>query len=202
MNITKTLTLAVAAFCAVGTLASAASVNWNADPAAGVLAQVRQMEAKTPIAAMKSFAQESAQTATERFEAKPIDSDVLYYEDMGDAYAGDEETTLNLNDAKDRVGAQFSDCTTTYSDDTMPGSCDTLQFVFPALTVDKAHHLIRSGGEVVGTWSSHFLLGTNVKLARGWRLVTAKTKKLVTVDDGFDHHQETRSTVSVYLQKN
>ncbi|HVC09290.1 MAG TPA: hypothetical protein VNH15_05065 [Elusimicrobiota bacterium] len=200
MNIAKTWILAAAVFCAAGTIASAASVNWNADPAAGVLVQVRRMEAKTPVPAMTSFVP-SAQAPAERLEAKPIDSDVLYYEDMGDAYAGDEQTALNLNDAKDRVGAQFSDCPTSYSDDEMP-SCDTLQFVFPTLTVDKAHHLIRSGGEVVATWSSHFLLGTNVKLARGWRLVAAKTKKLMTVDDGFDHYQETRTTVSVYLQKN
>ncbi|MDE1977478.1 MAG: hypothetical protein KGI84_09520 [Elusimicrobia bacterium] len=201
MNTAKTWTLTFAVFLTAGTIASAASVDWNADPAAQVLAQVRRMEAKTPLPAMASFAGKTG-AAAERLQAKPVDSDALQYEDSGDAEPGDEQTTLNLNDAKDRVGALFSDCSNTYSDDSSPQSCDTLQFVFPMLTVDKANHLILDGSEVVAKWSSHFLLGTNVKLAAGWRLVVAKKKTMVTVDDGFDHHQAPHTTIAIYLQKN
>ncbi|HVA66741.1 MAG TPA: hypothetical protein VNK24_07435 [Elusimicrobiota bacterium] len=196
MNIAKTWTLALAAFCAAGTLASAASVDWKADPTAGVLAQIREMEAKTPVPAMASF----AHAAAERIEARAVDSNVLAYEDSGNAQAGDEQVTLNLNDAKDRMGAFFSDCTANYSDDEVQ-PCDELQFVFPGLAVNRVDHTVTKGGELVATWSSHFLLGTRVKLARGWRLVVAKTKKLATVDDGFDHYQETRTVVSICLQK-
>ncbi len=200
MNTAKTWTLTFAVFLTAGTITSAATVDWNTDPAAQVLAQVRRMEAKTPLPAMTSFAGKTG-AAAERLQAKPVDSNVLQYEDSGDADPGDEQTIMNLNNAKDRAGALFSDCSNTYSGDSSQQSCDTLQFVFPMLTVDKANHLILYGSQVVAKWSSHLLLGTNVKLVNSWHLVIAKKKELVTVDDGFDHYREPHTTISVYLQK-
>ncbi len=180
-----------AALCLCAAPLAAQQVDWNRDPAAGFPG----LKAKSaPVAAPAA----GATKAVPGPEARSIER--IYATSLGSEELGpfgsrgwERRVDLMLNGAGDALGAVYTNCSSQFDDDAPP--CETLQFVFQGLRVDRATRTVYRGDEALGTLS-----GRRGAALSGWRVRYELKNELVSRDP-YGFRRERATIVKVFLER-